>query len=384
MEDNFELIAKTLFGMEKLLANELKMIGAQNVQVGNRMVSFVGDKGFMYKSNLSLRTAIKILKPILKFTASNESELYDSVNSFNWTSYITPDKTISVDSVVNGKIFTHSLYVSQKIKDAIVDRIRTDTGKRPNVDLNYPDYRIHIHIDQKKCTLSLDSSGASLHHRGYRTATNIAPINEVLAAGILLHSGWNGQSDFLDPFCGSGTIAIEAAMIACNIPANVNRKEFAFEKWNDWDENLFYVIEESLLKKIKPISVNITGSDKSPSAIQKAIENVNNANLQDFIQIKKKDFLYSKKINENCLHILTNPPYGERMEGDIDKLYSEIGSTLKHFFIDTSAWIITSNMEAIKHVGLKTSRKIKVINGKLDSRLLNYLVYKGSKKTHKQ
>ena len=380
MDKNFEIIAKTLFGMESLLANELTMLGAQKVRIGNRMVSFYGDKGFIYKSNLSLRTAIRILKPILKFNASNEFELYDAISSIDWTNIIPLNKSFRVDSVIYGKIFNNSLYVSQKVKDSIVDKIKFDTGTRPSVNIEDPDFRINIHIDNKKCTLSIDSSGISLHQRGYRFATEIAPINEVLAAGILLHSNWKGNTDFLDPFCGSATIPIEAAMIAFNIPANVNRKKFSFENWKDWDEDLFYIIEESLLKKIKPKPIKIIGSDILSSAVEKSLINVENANLSEFIQIKKQNFLESSKNSKGSLKIVTNPPYGERIDGNINALYSDIGSTLKHKYDNTDAWIISSNLEAIKKIGLKASKKIKLINGKLDSSLHNYSIYKGSKK----
>ena len=380
MDKNFEIIAKTLFGMESLLANELTMLGAQKVRIGNRMVSFYGDKGFIYKSNLSLRTAIRILKPILKFNASNEFELYDAISSIDWTNIISLNKSFKVDSIIYGKIFNNSLYVSQKVKDSIVDKIKFDTGTRPSVNIEDPDFRINIHIDNKKCTLSIDSSGISLHQRGYRFATEIAPINEVLAAGILLHSNWNGNTDFLDPFCGSATIPIEAAMIAFNIPANVNRKKFSFENWKDWDEDLFYIIEESLLKKIKPKPIKIIGSDILSSAVEKSLINVENANLSEFIQIKKQNFLESSKNSKGSLKIVTNPPYGERIDGNINALYSDIGSTLKHKYDNTDAWIISSNLEAIKKIGLKASKKIKLINGKLDSSLNNYSIYKGSKK----
>ncbi len=380
MDKNFEIIAKTLFGMESLLANELTMLGAQKVRIGNRMVSFYGDKGFIYKSNLSLRTAIRILKPILKFNASNEFELYNAISSIDWTNILPLNKSFRVDSVIYGKIFNNSLYVSQKVKDSIVDKIKFDTGTRPSVNIEDPDFRINIHIDNKKCTLSIDSSGISLHQRGYRFATEIAPINEVLAAGILLHSNWKGNTDFLDPFCGSATIPIEAAMIAFNIPANVNRKKFSFENWKDWDEDLFYIIEESLLKKIKPKPIKIIGSDILSSAVEKSLINVENANLSEFIQIKKQNFLESSKNSKGSLKIVTNPPYGERIDGNINALYSDIGSTLKHKYDNTDAWIISSNLEAIKKIGLKASKKIKLINGKLDSSLNNYSIYKGSKK----
>ena len=249
MENNFKMPAKTLFGFEPLLAKELRNIGAIDVKEGVRSVSFYGDKGFMYKANLSLRTAIKILKPITSFKVFSEEELYKQVKDIDWENYLNENETLAIDATVHSDKFTHSKYIALKSKDAIVDRFREQTGTRPSVDLDYPTLRINIHIEKEFCTVSLDSSGQSLHKRGYKLATNIAPINEVLAAGMLLHSGWDGQCDFMDPMCGSGTILIEAAMIACNIPPNLNKKEFGFEKWKDWDEDLFVKIEESVLKK---------------------------------------------------------------------------------------------------------------------------------------
>ena len=231
MNNNFKMVAKTLFGFEEVLAKELKDLGALNIELGNRSVSFEGDTGFMYKANLCLRTATKILKPMASFKVSNEDSLYRQVAAMDWISMMDLDTTFAIDTTVYSEEFTHSLYVSQKVKDAIVDTFREATGARPNVDVKHPDLKLNVHIQQDQCTISLDSSGRSLHIRGYKTATNIAPINEVLAAGILLLSGWEGQSHFIDPMCGSGTILIEAAMIACNIPPNINRKEFAFEKW---------------------------------------------------------------------------------------------------------------------------------------------------------
>ncbi len=383
MENNFKMLAKTFYGMEELLAEELKKLGAQQIEIGNRIVHFVGDKGFMYKANLSLRTALKILKPIHTAKVSNEHQLYNMVYDFQWENYLGHENSIAIDSVVFGDIFTHSLYVSQKVKDAIVDRFHENTGKRPDVNLDHPDIRINIHIDLDHCTISLDSSGSSLHHRGYRTATNIAPLNEVLAAGIILLSGWDQTVDFLDPMCGSGTILIEAAMLTCNIPANINRKEFAFEKWNDWDEELFYRIEGAQISKIKSLSVKISGFDKAPSAVEKARENIKNANLEEFITIEKNNFLYVDKENDRPLHLLTNPPYGERLDGDMNLFYSEIGDTLKQKYQDTQAWMISANMKALKHVGLRPSRKIKLFNGKLETRLSLYSIYKGTKKIHK-
>ncbi|MFZ0490961.1 MAG: class I SAM-dependent RNA methyltransferase, partial [Salegentibacter sp.] len=253
-----------------------------------------------------------------------------------------------------------------------------------DVDLDFPTLRLNIHIEKNFCNVSFDSSGQSLHKRGYKTATNIAPINEVLAAGMLLASGWQGQCDFLDPMCGSGTILVEAAMIACNIPPNLNRKEFAFERWKDWDEELFDKIEESVLKKVREFHFSIKGYDTSPSAVHKAIDNVENANLTEFIKVERQDFFESQKDNDRHLHMVFNPPYGERLEIDMPAFYKRIGDTLKQSYPGTEAWFITSNLEAIKHVGLRPSRKIKMYNGALESKFLKYEIYAGTKKRHKQ
>ena len=374
------MVAKTMFGFEEILAKELRNLGALNVDEGVRMVSFEGDTGFMYKANLCLRTAIKILKPIHSFYVKDEIDLYKKIYAMDWSEYLNPETTFAIDATVNSENFTHSLYVSQKTKDAIVDKFRNTAGKRPNVDVKFPDLRINIHIQMNQCNVSLDTSGRSLHQRGYRTATNIAPINEVLAAGLLLLSGWDGQSHFLDPMCGSGTFLTEAAMIACNIPANINRKEFAFEKWRDFDRELYEKIVESSLNKTREFHYRITGYDKAPSAVQKAIDNVENANLSEYITVERKNFFESEKLIENHLHIVFNPPYGERLNIEMEEFYGNIGDTLKQNYPGTDAWFITSNLEALKFVGLRPSRKIKVFNSHLESRLVKYIMYKGSKK----
>ncbi len=374
------MVAKTLFGFEDLLANELTQLGALDVKTGVRNVSFSGDKGFMYKANLGLRTAIKILKPIESFRVSGEQDLYNKIHDMTWEDYLKPSGTLAIDATIHSDLFSHSLYIAQKTKDAIVDRFREKTGERPDVDLKFPDLKVNVHIDRKQCTISLDSSGDSLHKRGYKIATNIAPINEVLAAGLIMLSGWDGQTDFMDPMCGSGTIPIEAAMIACNIPPNLMRKEFAFERWQDWDVELFEKIEESLLGKTRDFHHKIVGYDKAPSAVAKAKENVKNAQLDDFIEIKHEDFFKTQKGGDEKLHMVFNPPYGERLNLDMESFYKSIGDTLKQNYPGTDAWFITSNLDALKHVGLRPSRKIQLYNAKLEARLVKYVMYEGSKK----
>ena len=384
MSNDFKIVAKTFFGFEPLLADELLKLGAKKIEIGVRNVSFFGDIGFLYKANLSLRTAIRILKPIKTFQINDEKDLYSSVFNFNWEDYLSIDNSFSIESVLNTDFFSHSLFVSQRVKDGIVDRFRKLFGKRPDVDLEDPDIKINIHLSQNNLTISLDASGKPLNQRGYRSQTNIAPINEVLAAGIVILSNWDCESDFLDPMCGSGTFLIEAAMYATNYPANIKRNSFLFQNWDDWDSDLFEMIKTSVLNKVKPFDYKIIGYDKAPSAVLKCKQNIINSGFEDVIEVCENDFFNTKKTNDQFLHLLFNPPYGERLKIDIESFYKQIGDTLKSNYANSNAWFITSSLEALKYVGLRPSRKIKLFNGKLESRLAKYEIYSGSKKTHKQ
>jgi putative N6-adenine-specific DNA methylase len=380
----FPMVAKTLFGLEEILAQELKTLGAQAVKIGVRNVQFVGDTGFMYKANLCLRTALRILKPIHRSNISKIDDVYQAMHDIAWEEIMNENSTFAIRATVMTSDTHNTMYVALKAKDGLVDRLRNRLGTRPNVDKDFPDFSIHLYVTDRIVEVSLDSSGTSLHQRGYRSATNIAPINEVLAAGILTLSGWRGDTDFLDPMCGSGTLLIEAAMIACNIPPNLNRKEFAFQKWSNWDNDLYEKIEESALNKTRSFDYTITGYDKAPSAIRKSEQNISNANLDDFIKIERQDFFRTEKEDpDKSLHILFNPPYGERLPIDVDVFYSRIGDTLKQSYPGSQAWLITANMEALKFVGLRPSRRIKVFNGKLESKLVKYTLYSGTKKIHK-
>lgn len=379
------MVAKTLFGFEELLAGELRQLGASGIEIGNRSVAFEGDTGFMYKANLSCRTAIKILKPITAFNVFNEEDLYKKIYRIPWEKYLKSSGSLAVHATVFSEVFTHSHYIALKTKDAIVDRFRDKEGIRPDVDLENPDLQINIHIDRNICTVSLDSSGESLHKRGYKVEGSLAPINEVLAAGIIMLSGWQGQCDFMDPMCGSGTFLIEAAMIACNIPPNLNRRRFAFESWLDFDPKLFELIKNAGLKKIKEFHFEITGYDKDGRMADLALRNVQNANLSEFIKVKQKDFFQTKKESSRPLYMVFNPPYDERISvRDVEDFYSKIGDTLKQGYPGTQAWLITSNMDALKSLGLRTSKRIKLFNGKLEARLVRYEMYEGSKKESKQ
>ena len=384
MAGNFKMMAKTLFGFEPLLAKELRDLGAGHVQEGVRNVTFEGDLGFMYKANLCLRTALKVLKPIKTFRVANEKDLYRNVYELDWPEIFDQDKTFAIDTTMSSDVFSNSMFVSLKAKDAIVDKFRAVVRQRPDVRTQDPDVRINIHIFKNICTVSLDSSGSSLHQRGYRILTNIAPINEVLAAGLLLHGGWDGNTDFLDPMCGSGTFLVEAAMIACNIPPNINRESYAFMHWKDYDAELHQKIVDASLKKTREFHHKIIGYDKAPSAVRKAQENVENANLSAYISIERKDFFYTEKPVDGKLFMMFNPPYGERLPIEVDEFYAKIGDTLKQSYPGTNAWMITSNLEALKHVGLRPSKKIKAFNGKLEARLVEYEMYEGSKKQKHQ
>ena len=381
MSENFKMIAKTFYGFEDILSEELLALGAQKINKGNRNVSFYGDKGFLYKSNLSLRTALKILKPVCEFRFKDINEYYDNIYSFKWEDYIGPTSSFLINSVVfHSNVFNNSKFTSLKAKDAIVDRFRDKFKKRPSINSFNPELRIEIHVNRNTCTVSLDSSGESLHKRGYKKYNSAAPLNEVLAAGIVLMSKWDKKSDLLDPMCGTGTFLIEAAMIAKNIAPNLNRLSFAFEKWKDWDSKLFEIIEESVRSKEIDFDYKLYGFDISNAMVKKAQKNIEVAEIDIDIEIVKKDFFNSKKTDEDKLHILINPPYDKRISTDVNVLYKKIGDTLKNNYLYSDVWIITANLEAIKSIGLRSNNKIKLYNSNLESRLLNYAIYPGTKK----
>jgi len=382
--DIFPLSAKTFRGFEEVLSIELGKLGARNIRTGNRIVFFEGDLGFLYKCNLQLRTALRVLLPIRECRLRGPHDLYKQIHDIDWTRIFDSEKTFRVDCTLRSELFDNSLFAAQKAKDAIADRFRKEIGSRPNVDTGEPDLRIHIHINEDALSITLDSSGASLHHRGYRTLTNIAPINEVLAAGLIMLSGWEGDCDFMDSMCGSGTFLIEATQIACRIPASIHRPDFAFMHWKDYDSELFERIHEGATSRIRDIPFKIFGYDKAPSAVRKTLENIRNAGLESFVEVGQKDFFQTTKPTERHLHLLTNPPYGERLNIDTKQFYTKLGDTLKQGYPDTDAWLITGNLDAVKYMGLRPSRKIKVFNGKIESRLLFYPMYRGSKKAKHQ
>jgi putative N6-adenine-specific DNA methylase len=376
----FKMVAKTFRGLEDVLYKELENLGATDLNKGNRMVEFTGNQKMLYKANFHLRTALKILKPIFEFKAKNEDELYKSIQTIDWSNYFDLKNTFSVDSVVFSNNFSHTKYVALKVKDAIVDQFREKFGKRPYVEVDDPDLRINIHISNDLCTVSLDSSGDSLHKRGYRIKTNKAPLNEVLAAGMILLSGWDGKSLFIDPMCGSGTLVIEAAMMAHNIPPGLYRKKFGFETWKDFDSELLENIYEEESPENK-IDISIIGSDISEIATRISLENIENAALKKKIDVITKpieDFIPPK---DEIGTIITNPPYGERLKkNEINDFYKSLGDKFKKSFKGYNIWMLSSNFEAIKNIGLHPSKKMTLFNGALECKFLNYEIYEGSKK----
>lgn len=380
--ENLNIQIKTFFGLEEILAQEIKQLGGRNVQIKNRAVTCEGDLGFLYKINYSCRTALKILVPILHFKAWDENRFYDKLFDFQWDKIMDFRQSFAIDATINSERFKHSQFMTLKMKDAIVDFFKAKYRNRPDIDTKNPDIKFHLHIDRELVSVSLDSSGDPLFKRGYRKAQTEAPINEVLAAGMLQLAGWSGKENFLDPMCGSGTLLIEAGMIALNLPAQIFRKKFAFQNWKNYDAELFQKIKEFRLQKIKEFSGKIIGYDIDLKAINAARENIAAAEMDDIIEIKKQNFFDSKKEHFPLLMVF-NPPYNERISISDEEFYKKIGDTFKQNYPNTLGWLISSDLEAVKKIGLRPSRKIKLFNGKLECRFLQYETYEGTKKIHK-
>ncbi len=379
MKENFEMIAKTFYGLEEVLATELRAIGAKNIIKHNRALSFIGSNETMYKANYLSRTALRILKPIIKCKVQTPKALYRNVKKHEWERLFSLNETFAIDTVVSSEYFKHSKFVALKVKDAIVDRFRDEFGERPNVDVDNPTVRISLHIFNDTCTISLDSSGDSLHKRGYRTASTTAPLNEALAAGMILLSGWDKESEFVDGMCGSGTIPIEATLIALNIPPGYLKEAYGFMKWKDFDSELWQKIKDEVETKTE-LDFKIIASDKSPEAIEVAARNIKSAKLLKYITLEKKYF-DEQKCYAGYGVIVMNPPYGERLkEDDLNKFYSEIGDTLKSNFTGFDAWILSASKSSMKRIGLKTSKRLTLFNGALECKYHKYELYLGTKK----
>ncbi len=378
----FKMIAKTFKGLEEVLAGELVSLGANDVKIERRAVSFSGDKQLMYRANMCLRTASRVLVPILSFKAKDADAVYEQVKTIDWSQYMSVQTTFQIDATVYSETFRHSRYVTYRVKDAIADWWNEREGKRPSVKLSNPDLYINVHIGNEQVTISLDSSGESLHKRGYRVANTQAPINEALAAGMLLLAGWKGETDFYDPMCGSGTLLIEAALIAHNIAPGIFRKGFAFEKWQDFDKDLFEFVYNDDSQE-RPFMHHIYGSDAAFYAVQAALQNVKAAGQQKCIDVKQIRLQEIKRESADKALIVVNPPYGERLAQDKDvlRLYADLGTMFKHQFAGATAWVISSNEEALKCIGLKPNKRIKLMNGELECLFNQYELFTGDRKS---
>ncbi|MBN1338280.1 MAG: RNA methyltransferase [Bacteroidales bacterium] len=376
----FDIIVKTFSGLEYVLKTELETIGAKDCTVINRGVKCTGGLKTLYEANYLCRTALRVLVPVAEFEVNSEDDLYHGIYRMNWPDHLSVGDTFAIEAVTSYSTLTHSKYIALKAKDAVADSFRNKYGKRPDVDTDNPVLRINIRVFRSQCSVSLDSSGDSLHKRGYRISTGPAPINEVLAAGMIMLTGWQGDTDFVDPMCGSGTIPIEAALIAKKIPPGYFRNSFGFEKWRGYDHKLFENIKTEAKKNIRPLPAAITGSDMSGRILSVARENVRNAGLERDIRLRVGFFADSKPPSQTGMLVM-NPPYGERITSEnTSRLYSEIGDTLKKRFSGYEAWILSADLEALKNVGLHPSRKIKLFNGQLECRFMKFDLYTGSKK----
>lgn len=378
----FNMLAKTYFGLEDILAKELTELGANEIETERRAVRFKGDKALLYKANLCLRSAIRILVPIAQFKATDADEVYEKAKKINWEEYIGIKQSFIINETVNSENFRHSKFVAYRLKDAIADYFTELYDKRPSVSITSPDIYIDIHISHNECTISLDSSGVSLHKRGYRSSQNEAPISEAQAAGMLLMAGWDGSKDFIDPMCGSGTFLIEAALIALNIPPCIYRTQFAFEKWHDFDKELFDDLYNDDSEE-REFTHKIIGYDVNPNTVKIAQENIKAAGLSKYIEVQCRDIANFEEVTEPSL-IVTNPPYGERLKPeDLRDLYREIGRALKHKFVNGEAWVISSHVENLAAIGLKPSQRVELKNGALDCEFWKFEIFSGTHKDFK-
>lgn len=372
----FKIIAKTFQGLEEVLAKEVTALGANNIEIGNRMVCFTGDQEMLYRANFCLRTAVRVLKPIKEFTATDADEVYDVVKSMDWDSIMDVKNTFLIDSVVFSDKFRHSKFVAYRVKDGIADYFREKYDSRPNVSISNPDFRINVHISETQVCISLDSSGESLHKRGYRTGTVPAPLNEVLAAGMIMMTGWDGECDLIDPFCGSGTILVEAALIARNIYPGLFREEFGFERWKDFDEELLERIYNDDSQE-RDFDHKIYGYDINRNAVSIALDNVRSAGVNKIVEVEQGDIYDFEKPDRPAI-MITNPPYGERLDpDDLTDLYKTLGSRLKQNFAGNDAWVISAHEECFAAIGFRPSTKIALYNGSIPCEFRKYQVFDG-------
>lgn len=375
-----QIAVKTLAGLEPLLAEELQKLGAGDVQPGTRIVNCTGDQQVLYRINFESRTALRVLVTIDSFRATHERRYYQKLQQIDWSQYLQVDQTLAIDAVTNSDHFRHSKYAALKAKDAIVDQFRDKFGRRPNINVRNPDLRVNVHISNDVCNIALDSSGDSLHKRGYRVDSVEAPLNEVLAAGMVLHAGWTGDRPLVDPMCGSGTILIEAAMIAANMPPQPATRRFGFQNWSDYDHALWEDVKSRALDNVRPIKVPILGYDKAFKAVKISHQNILAARLSGKIEIERKAFEKMDPPPPPGLLIM-NPPYDERLPvEDVQAFYRSIGDRLKQAYTGYEAWIISSNLPAMKSIGLRASRRLTLYNGPLECKFMKFELYEGSRK----
>jgi putative N6-adenine-specific DNA methylase len=383
LDATFYMVAKTFQGLEEVLAQEIRSLGVQDIEILNRAVRFKGDLKSLYAANYRLRTALKVLVEIQTFPAKNDIELYQGIQNIDWVRYLEPSMTLAVECVLFSDHFSHSQFIAQRTKDAVVDQFRDRTGKRPSVDREHPDLLISIHIQETKVNVLLDSSGSSLHRRGYRSQLHQAPVNEVLAAGLLLLAGWNGTGNLIDPMCGSGTFLIEGAMIAMNIPPGTFRPNFGFEKWKNFDQDLLTEVADQV-EENDNFKYRIIGSDKSAKSLQLAKESIRRAFLDKKIELVHEPIeTYIPPVGGGFM--ITNPPYDERLRVEnILGLYQLLGDRMKRYYKGYQVWIFSGNPDAMKSVGLHPTKKIPMLNGSIDCTFRRYDIYEGSKKAKYQ
>lgn len=379
--EQLKITLKTFFGMEDVLSDELEELGYTVENKLNRAVQLSGTWKDVYFLNTHVRCAISILVELASFKIKHEDELYKYCKKVKWTELFDISKSFAVKGAIFSKHFNHSQYPFLVVKDAIVDQFREITGERPNVNIKKPQVLFDLYINNDAVTLSVNTSGVPLFQRGYREETGIAPLNEVVAAGLIRMSGWDRKSTFIDPFCGSGTLLIEAAMLACDIPPSVERQHFAFKNLKNFDNEYWEELQNGMKRVVRELPCEIKGCDISDEMVLKSRRNLRTFSFGRFIDIRQGDFT-SMSISSDKGTMVTNPPYGERMGDEIDDLYERIGSWMKHDLPGFSCWILSSNMEAFKFIGLKPTQKVKVYNGDLDCSFRNFEIYSGSKKNN--
>jgi len=361
-------------GVESILADELRALRAGGVEPGRGGVAFQGDQALLYRANLWLRTAIRVLVPVLDVEARSFDDLYDAVRSIDWRQYMTPDHTLAVDANVRDSQMTHSQYASRRVKDAICDQFRERSGRRPSVDAENPMVGFNLHVFRDRAVLSLDSSGDSLHKRGYRPVQTRAPLNEALAAALIRQTGWRHDQPFLDPLCGGGTLCIEAAWMALDRPPGLTRKHFGFQGWMDYDVRLWTGLRDDARNKLlKRLPAPIFASDAREDAIDHADRNARAAGIRPLLTMQRRDVAELEAPSGPPGVLLCNPPYGERIgeERELIGLYRSLGEAFRRL-VGWTAWVFTSSATLAEAIGLPPAQRIALWNGKLPCMLYRF------------